>query len=137
MTANVRFDDWLREQMQEPAFRAAMEELEPAHQVARLRIKRGLTQKELANLVGTRQSSISRLESGKAQPSLSFLRRVIEALGGQLVIRVVETPASIPSAVPDATADSDAGLGIPVEDWPVSPIGSLPKWTTQSSEIST
>ena len=63
MTSNIRFRDWLEERMGDPDFRAAMEELEPAYQVARLRIKQGLTQKQLAKIVGTKQSSIARLES--------------------------------------------------------------------------
>jgi transcriptional regulator with XRE-family HTH domain len=134
MTANIHFEDWLHEQMQDPAFRAAMEELEPAYQVARLRMKRGLTQKELAKLVGTRQSSISRLESGKSQPSLSFLRRVVEALGGQLVVQVREASVPIPCALPETTSDSDVDVGILVTQWPVRSTGSLPKWTAQSSE---
>jgi transcriptional regulator with XRE-family HTH domain len=134
MTANIRFEDWLHEQMQDSAFRGAVEELEPAYQVARLRMKRGLTQKQLAKLVGTRQSSISRLESGKAQPSLSFLRRVIEALGGRLAIRVSEDSVPVPCVQPETTTDSDVDSGILVTQWPVRSVGSLPKWTAQSSE---
>ena len=34
--ANIRFEDWEAEQMRDPEFRAAAEELEPVHQVARL-----------------------------------------------------------------------------------------------------
>ena len=86
---NIRFEDWEAEQMQDPEFRAAVKELEPAYQVARLRIKRGLTQGQLAEFVGTHQSSIARLESGKTEPSLSFLRRVVQALGGRLEVRIV------------------------------------------------
>jgi len=37
------------------------------------RMERNLTQKDLAELVGTRQSNISRLESGNYNPSLGFL----------------------------------------------------------------
>ncbi len=86
---NIRFEDWEAEQMQDPAFQAAAEELEPAYQVARLRILRGLTQDQLAEMVGTKQPSIARLESGKMEPRLSFLRRVVEALGGRLEVRIV------------------------------------------------
>ena len=84
MTANtnIRFEDWEADQMKDPEFRAAVEELEPAYQVARLRIMRGLTQEQVAELVGTKQSSIARLENGNTEPRLSFLRRVVEALGG-------------------------------------------------------
>jgi transcriptional regulator with XRE-family HTH domain len=97
MSANIRFEDWEAEQMQDPEFRAAAEELEPAYQVARLRMMRGLTQEQLAEMVGTKQPSIARLESGKMEPRLSFLRRVVEALGGQLEVQIVpqeEAPAS-------------------------------------------
>lgn len=85
---NVQFEDWETDQMKDPQFREAAEELEPAYQVARLRILRGLTQDQLADLVGTRQPSIARLESGKVEPRLSFLRRVVEALGGRLEVRI-------------------------------------------------
>jgi transcriptional regulator with XRE-family HTH domain len=89
MSGNIRFEDWEKEQMQDPAFRAALERLEPAYQVARLRVLRGWTQKELARRAGTRQPSIARLESGEREPSLSFLRRVVQALGGRVEVRIV------------------------------------------------
>ena len=68
--------------------RQAYERLEPAYQIARLRIMKGLTQKELAALVGTKQPSIARLENGKSLPSLSFLRRVAAALGAHIEIAI-------------------------------------------------
>ena len=102
MTANtnIRFEDWEAEQMKDPGFRAAVEELEPAYQVARLRIMRGLTQEQLAELVGTKQSSIARLESGTTQPRLSFLRRVVEALGGRLEVRIMSQEEATTPAQP-------------------------------------
>lgn len=117
---NIRFKDWEAEQMQDPEFRAAVEELEPAYQVARLRIKRGLTQKQLANLVGTHQSSIARLESGKTEPRLSFLRRVVKALGGWLEMRIVpREEASTPRQSFIVTiAQLDNTEPICVENWP-------------------
>lgn len=83
------------ELMQDPEFREAYDELEPAYQVARLRIMRGLTQQQLADLVGTSQSSIARLESGKELPRLSFLQRVVRALNGNLTITI--EPCNAPS----------------------------------------
>jgi DNA-binding XRE family transcriptional regulator len=74
--------------LQDPATRQAYDDLEPAYQVACLRIQHGLTQQQLADLVGTKQPSIARLESGKGTPSLSFLQRVAEALGGHLVVKI-------------------------------------------------
>ena len=84
-----RIEDWEVRQLQDPELRQALEVLEPAYQVARLRILRGLTQAQLAELVNTQQPSIARLESGRDEPKLSFLRRVVEALGGRLEVRVV------------------------------------------------
>ena len=89
MSENIRFEDWEREQMQDARFRVALERLEPAYQVARLRMLRGWTQEELARRAGTRQPSIARLESGEREPSLSFLRRVVQALGAHVEVRIV------------------------------------------------
>jgi transcriptional regulator with XRE-family HTH domain len=81
--------------MRDPAFVAALAERQPAYQVARLRILRGLTQEQLAELVGTKQSSIARLEQGKAPPSLSFLRKVANALDARVEVRL--TPIDEPA----------------------------------------
>jgi len=95
MSASARFEDWENARLQDPEFRAEARRLEPAYQVTRLRILRQLTQEELAKRVGTKQSSIARLESGKSEPSLSFLRRVVEALGGRLEVRIVAQEEAI------------------------------------------
>jgi len=83
------FKDWQAEQHQDPDFVAAERELEPGYQVAHLRIKRGLTQAQLAEMVGTRQSSIARLENGTNVPSLSFLDRIAKALDAQIELNFV------------------------------------------------
>lgn len=54
------------------------------------RIERGLSQKELAKKIGTKQSAISRLESGSYNPSISFLQKVSKALDAKLKISLVE-----------------------------------------------
>ena len=89
MTATtIPFEVIEAEALRNPGVRRAYEELEPAYQVARLRILRGLTQKQLAELVGTKQASIARLESGRELPRLSFLKRVVEALGGEVTVTI-------------------------------------------------
>lgn len=50
------------------------------------RVQRGLTQAELAKRVGTKQTSISRLESGKVSPSISFLNQIAIALDTYLIL---------------------------------------------------
>ena len=88
MTA-VRFENWEKQQMRSPKFRAAAHEQEPAYQIARLRILRGLTQSQLARLVGTQQPSIARLDSGKTDPDFPFLRQLAEALDAHVEIHIV------------------------------------------------
>ncbi len=48
------------------------------------RVKKGLTQEQLAKQMGTKQSAIARLESGNTNPSLSFLEKVASAMGYKL-----------------------------------------------------
>jgi DNA-binding XRE family transcriptional regulator len=84
-----RFEDWEAEKIKDPEFAAAAEELEPGYQIARLRILRGLTQAQLAEMVGTRQPSIARLENGSSIPSLSFLQKIATALNAKIEVRLV------------------------------------------------
>lgn len=66
--------------------------LEPRYQLIsqliEARIKKGLTQEELAKKVGTKQSAIARLESGSANPTISFLEKISRAVGSRLIIQV-------------------------------------------------
>jgi DNA-binding XRE family transcriptional regulator len=75
---------------EDPEFRAAMAELEPWEQITRAliryRIERDLTQTELAKLAGISQPAVARLEAAEHEPRLSTLRKVVHALGGELVI---------------------------------------------------
>jgi len=84
-----KFEDWDAEKIKDPDFLAAAEELEPGYQVARLRMVRGLTQAQLAEMVGTRQPSIARLENGTSAPSLSFLAKIAEALGAKIEFKLI------------------------------------------------
>jgi transcriptional regulator with XRE-family HTH domain len=49
-------------------------------------MQKGLSQGELAEKIGTKQSASSRLESGKYNPSLSFLHKVADALDTTLKV---------------------------------------------------
>ena len=61
-----------------------------AMEINALREKRGLTQRELAERLGTTQSAVARLEAGNISPSLPTLDRVAEALGVELVVSFVD-----------------------------------------------
>ena len=86
-------EEFWAERMKDPAFAAeyqAMQaEFQAASQVLHLRLQRGLSQKELAERVGTRQSGISRLERATVKPSFAFLQRVAEALNARVEVRLV------------------------------------------------
>jgi len=56
-------------------------------QVIKYRIENNLSQKELAEKIGTKQSAISRLENDDYNPSIEFLDKVANALGKKLEIR--------------------------------------------------
>jgi ribosome-binding protein aMBF1 (putative translation factor) len=71
-------------------FRELAEKNEPKYQLVRslirARIKKNLSQKELARRIGTKQPVISRLENMESHPTLSLLMRISEALGAKLHI---------------------------------------------------
>ena len=52
------------------------------------RNKMGLTQKDVARKIGTKQSAIARFESGLANPTLSFLEKLTSAINAKIIIRV-------------------------------------------------
>ena len=84
------WDSFKKELLKDKDVAREYEALEPEYalisQVIEARIKKGLTQKELAKRIGTKQSAISRLESGTYNPSLKFLQKTAKALGKTLTI---------------------------------------------------
>jgi len=54
------------------------------------RVSRGMTQKELAKKISTKQPSIARLERGESMPSLSLLDKVAKALKTNLSVYFTE-----------------------------------------------
>lgn len=50
------------------------------------RQEKNLTQTDLAELVGTKQPNISRLESGNYNPTLDFLNKIAKAIGKEIRI---------------------------------------------------
>jgi transcriptional regulator with XRE-family HTH domain len=79
-----------RRWMKEPGFKAGYDALDEEFALASLlieaRASAHLSQAELARRMGTSQSTIARLESGAAMPSLSTLHRFAEATGNKLRI---------------------------------------------------
>ena len=58
---------------------------------AKVRLRReeaGLSQRELAERIGTTQSAIARLESGGVLPTIATLARIADALGNDLKVEL-------------------------------------------------
>ena len=87
------FDKYLNEQLQNPDFKKEWDENELEYQlmmmILKARNEQNLTQSELAERTGIRQSNISRIEKGQALPSISTLCKIARGLGKQLQIKFV------------------------------------------------
>jgi transcriptional regulator with XRE-family HTH domain len=59
-------------------------------EIRALREKKGLSQRELAERMGTTQSAIARLEAGNISPSLATLDKIAQALGAELSLSLVD-----------------------------------------------
>ena len=59
-----------------------------ANQLRQARIAKHMTQQAVAELAGTKRSNISRMESGKYNPSLDFMVKVAQAMDLQLHILI-------------------------------------------------
>jgi transcriptional regulator with XRE-family HTH domain len=89
----TNFDLYLEEQLKDPVFSERFEKAgqawDVALQIAALREKAGLSQKDLARKLKTSQQNISRLESPSYEGhSLTMLRRVAEALGATVHVAI-------------------------------------------------
>jgi predicted transcriptional regulator len=79
------FEEFEAELLKRPGIREAYEDLQPKYDLVRVLIKRridlGISQQNLAAMIGTKQPAISRLESGDNNSTLGTLTRVADALG--------------------------------------------------------
>lgn len=94
MIANMRYDESERKLPLE-RLRARLAGAEEgwffasiASGVAQRRAQRELSQRELADLVGTTQSAIARLESGGRPPRIDTLLRIADALECDLMVEL-------------------------------------------------
>lgn len=85
----VDFGEDLAERMEDPVFRAAFIDRRYVQEIARairsMRESAGLSQQQLADMVGMKQPAIARLETSQANtPQWKTLTRIGVALGRQL-----------------------------------------------------
>lgn len=86
----MKLQDFKQQLLKDKKIREEFEKFDLAFEISKklieARIIKNLTQKELANLIGTKQSSIARAESGSSLPSISFLEKIAKALDTKLVV---------------------------------------------------
>ena len=88
----IAYEDILAEAKKNQAFLLEYESLEEEfalmEALIHARSKAKLTQAEVARRMGTTQSVIARLESGKGSPSLKTLKKYADATGVPIVVRL-------------------------------------------------
>lgn len=72
-------------------YEALAPEFEMASELIAARSKAGMTQEQVAQVMGTTQSVIARLESGKRMPSMRTVQRYAQAIGARAVVRLEPT----------------------------------------------
>lgn len=86
----VKFSDYLEEQLKKPGFRKEWERTEPQYQAARrlikLRIEKGMSQRDVAKKAKTTQAVISRIESMSVNPSIGILDKIASVFNKKLVV---------------------------------------------------
>ncbi len=91
MNQEMDWEEYEKILMQRPGFKEALDETRLEYEIARAiikaRIERRLTQAEIAKRMHTTQSVISRVENAKTVPSLSFLKRLADALNTSLQVQ--------------------------------------------------
>lgn len=88
----VPFSEFKKEILQDPEIKAEYDRLGPEFEIIeaiiKKRLEKNMSQKEMAQKMGTKQSALSRLESGTYNPSLLFLKKVATALDAKLSISI-------------------------------------------------
>ena len=79
-----------KKQLQDAEFKAEYERTRPEFEIMRAlvdaRISQHMTQKELAEKSGVRQSNISRIENGTCSPTIATLEALANGMGKKLIV---------------------------------------------------
>ena len=111
---STSFNDFLKEQLQDPEFRKEYKEMEPEHAIIQAIIDArrisGLTQKELSARTGIAQGDISKLENGSANPSLHTLQRLAEGMGMVLKMEFVPNKETLEAMIEATKISRDTNV---------------------------
>jgi predicted transcriptional regulator len=82
-------DEWMSDRAYQDAYEASAVAFEVARELIAARIRVGLSQTEVAERMGTTQSAVARMESGRQKPSTRSLERYARATGSMLKIALI------------------------------------------------
>ncbi len=86
------FRQHLNQSLKDPKFKKAWQESEPeyllARQIIEKRLRKKMSQRDLAKKSQTTQAVISRLESMNANPSISLLKKIAQGLETTLYLKI-------------------------------------------------
>lgn len=82
-------ENFLRDRVVNKEYQKLGTEFLLAQFIIEKRLAKGFTQAALAHKIGTKQSAISRLESGSYNPSLVFMEKIAKALDTKLIISLL------------------------------------------------
>jgi predicted transcriptional regulator len=85
-TMNEKHTEMMNDPEYAKHYKEQEEEFSIARELIRARTKSGLTQEEVARRMGTTQSAVARMESGKPLPSIRSLKRYAQATASKVKI---------------------------------------------------
>ena len=89
----MKWNEYKVKKLKNPEFKKEYEELEVEYAIMKEMLKAreelGMSQQELSVKTGITQPDISKLENGKANPSIGTLKKIAEAFGKKLVVQFV------------------------------------------------
>lgn len=90
MNKHLDFNTYKKQVLKNKGLKTEYDRIQPEFELINALIEarksKNLTQAQLAKKIGTKQSVISRLEIGNANPTLDFLKKIADALNSRLQI---------------------------------------------------
>lgn len=128
----MKYTDYLSQLDNNSDYQSGLSELKShfalGDAIIRARIKKGLSQADLAEMVGTKQANISRIESALGNPTLKLINKILRAL--ELEINFVSLPST------NSYKSIPFQPGIAAYDWPtktkISSSSSQSDWKLSS-----
>jgi ribosome-binding protein aMBF1 (putative translation factor) len=92
MKKMMTHDEFLEKSLKNPEFKKVYDSFDLEYKlidaIIEQRIKHGVTQKQLAEKIGTKQSAIARFESGNFNFTFAFVKKLANALGVKITATV-------------------------------------------------